>query len=113
MSKPVVPEEPLTFIQRCVREQRIYWTYHVNMRMVNRFISRKAILDAVQTFEIIESYPKDKYLPSYLVFAKSSDGLFHILFAIDVENDNVRIVTVYRPSPEEWQPDMKTRRALT
>ncbi|MCY4506786.1 MAG: hypothetical protein OXG35_07470 [Acidobacteria bacterium] len=28
-----VPADPLAFIMRCVRERRIYWTYHVNMRL--------------------------------------------------------------------------------
>ena len=28
-----VPEDPLAFIVRCVREHRVYWTYHVNMRV--------------------------------------------------------------------------------
>ena len=35
---------------------------------------------------------------------------FHVQFALDVEGDNVRVVTVYRPDPVEWEADLKTRR---
>lgn len=102
-----VPDDALVFIQRCVRERKIYWTYHVNMRLAGRYLTRDEILDAVDSYEIIESYPEDKYLPSYLVLAA---GGFHVQFATDVEGDNVRIVTAYRPDPNEWESDMKTRR---
>ena len=55
-------------------------------------------------------YPKDKYLPSYLVFSHFQDKIFHVLFAVDIEEDNVRIVTAYHPDLEEWKEDFKTRR---
>lgn len=32
-------------------------------------IERDAILESVESFEILEAYPEDKYLPSYLVYA--------------------------------------------
>ena len=44
---------------------------HVNMRLAGRFIRRDTILDAVETFELVEAYPDDKYLPSYLVLGRT------------------------------------------
>ncbi len=107
---PRIPQDPLGFIQERVRARAIFWTYHVNMRLKDRFIQREQILQAVDAYEIIESYPHDKYLPSYLVLASKGTDAFHVLFAVDVEGNNVRIVTAYRPSPTEWQSDLKTRR---
>ena len=104
------PSDPLAFIQRCVQNSRIVWTYHVNMRLRTKRISRKSIIDSVHAYEIIESYPEDKYLPSYLIYTEHAGECYHILFATDVENKNVRIVTSYRPSELEWLPDLKTRR---
>jgi hypothetical protein len=66
---------------------------------------------AVDTYELVEAYPGDKYLPSYLVLAHHSSEYFHILFAADVEGDNVRVVTAYRPDPAEWEANLKTRRS--
>jgi len=105
-----VPADPLRFIQACVRKRRVFWTYHVNLRLERRFIPRMEILDAVDSYEVVEAYPDDKYLPSYLILGRGSSSRFHVLFAADVKEDNVRIVTAYRPNLEEWAPDLKTRR---
>ena len=91
-------------------EAESLWTYHVNMRLAGRFIRREAILAAVDTYQLVEAYPDDRYLPSYLLLARHGSEAFHMLFAADVEGDNVRVVTSYRPDPGEWQADFKTRR---
>jgi hypothetical protein len=80
------------------------------MRLAGRFVSRETILDAVETFELVEAYPDDKYLPCYLILGRAGSDAFHVLFATDVEGDNVRVVTAYRPDPDEWHDDLKTRR---
>lgn len=105
-----LPTDPLHFICKCVIERRILWTYHVNMQMRGRAIPREAILETVETFEILESYPEDKYLPSYLVYARHRGEVVHILFATDVPGQNVRVVTSYRPDPVGWSKDRRTRR---
>ena len=71
-----LPDDPLAFIRTCVRKRQIFWTYHVNMRLQGRHITREVILDVVDTYELIESYPQDKYLPSYLVLAYDGSGAF-------------------------------------
>lgn len=80
------------------------------MRLQNRIISREMILASCATYEIIEAYPEDKYLPSYLVFARHQGMVFHVLFAVDVAGDHVRMVTAYVPSPNKWNPDLKKRK---
>ena len=110
MTGRTIPADPLAFIRRCVRERKAYWTYHVNMRLAGRFISRDEILGATESYEIIESYPEDKYLPSYLVWASSGGRPFHVLFGADIDRDNVRIVTAYRPNADEWEPDLRSRK---
>lgn len=62
------------------------------------------------TYQLVEAYPDDKYFPSYLILARHGSDAFHVLFATDVEGDNVRVVTSYRPDPGEWQADLKARR---
>ena len=105
-----LPNDPMAFIRRCLRERRVYWTYHVNMRLAGRYITRDEIVEAIDSYEIIEAYPDDKYLPSYLLLGTAGASSLHALFAADIEGDNVRIVTAYRPDPNEWEPDMRTRR---
>ncbi|HVT03623.1 MAG TPA: DUF4258 domain-containing protein [Thermoanaerobaculia bacterium] len=72
----------------------------MNMRLDRRHISREEIFAAVDSYQLVEAYPDDKYLPSYLVLAA---GTFHVLFAIDTEGDNARVVTAYRPDKDEWE----------
>jgi len=80
------------------------------MRLAGRFIPRATILAAVIGYQLVEAYPDDKYLPSYLILARHASDAFHVLFAADVEGDNVRVVTSYRPDPGEWQADLTARR---
>jgi hypothetical protein len=82
------------------------------MRLKGRFIPREAILSSVDTYEIIEEYPKDKYLPSYLIYAEYKTQVIHIQIAIDMKNDNIRVVTTYKPTLDKWEKDFKTRRKL-
>ena len=106
----LLPDDPVAFIQDCVRRKRILWTYHLNMRSARRFIRRETILAAVDTFELVEAYPTDKYLPSYLLLARNDADVLHVLFAVDIAGDSVRAVTAYRPDPDEWEADLRSRR---
>ena len=72
--------------------------------------SARTHLASYSNYEVIEEYPGDKYLPSYLIYSEFQGEQIHILFAIDTEADNVRIITAYRPSTTQWEEDLKTRR---
>ncbi len=65
---------------------------------------------AVDAYELVEAYPDDKYLPSYLVLARRDSDNFHVLFSADVDSANVRVVTAYRPDPNEWEENLTNRR---
>ena len=80
------------------------------MRIAGRHITRDDILQAIDTYDVIESYPDDKYLPSYLLIGSSAGSPFHALFAVDIDGNNVRIVTAYRPDLAEWEADLRTRK---
>lgn len=103
-------EDILKFIKACITRRKIFWTYHVNMRLKERFIPRETLLSSVDSFEIIEEYPADKYLPSYLVYSEYGGRIIHILAAVDAANDSIRIVTAYEPAKDKWEEDFKTRR---
>jgi hypothetical protein len=104
--------EVLNFIKSCIKRRRIFWTYHVNMRLKERFISRQAVLASLDSFEIIDEYPKYKYLPSYLIYAEHENQIIHIHIATDLKNDNITIITVYKPTLDKWKADFKTRKKL-
>jgi hypothetical protein len=68
------------------------------------------LLKGADSLEIIESYPDDKYLPSFLVRGEFEGRVFHAQIATDVEGGNVRVVTMYVPAPEDWDSDFRVRR---
>lgn len=102
----------LDFIKSCISRRRILWTYHVNMRLKERFIPRQVVLTSLDSYEIIEDYPADKYLPSCLIYAEYENQVIHIHIATDFNNDIITIITAYKPAPDKWQADFKTRRTI-
>lgn len=81
------------------------------MRLRQRLLKGEMLVDGAATLEIIESYPTDKYLPSYLLRGESQSRVFHAQLAVDVAGDNVRVVTMYEPSPAEWDAEFQIRRS--
>lgn len=88
----------------------VRYSRHAIERMFQRGIPPDAILECIRTGEVIDSYPDDKPYPSALLLAVC-DGLpVHVLVARESETGNCHVVTVYRPDPELWSSDFKTRR---
>jgi hypothetical protein len=80
------------------------------MRHAGRFIPPEFILAAVDTRELVNAYPDDKYLPSYLLLGQGGTDAFLLLVAADMKSDNIRIVTACRPDAGEWLSDLKAGR---
>lgn len=76
MAERTLPDDALSFIRNCIRGGRILWTYHVNMRLGQRFVARETIIHAADSYEIVEAYPEDKYFPSYLVLGQEGERGF-------------------------------------
>jgi hypothetical protein len=83
------------------------------MRLEQRSLGSEMLLKAIDSLEIIEAYPDDKYLPSFLVRGEVEGHVFHAQIATDVEARNVRIVTMYIPVSDEWDSGFRTRRTQT
>ncbi len=80
------------------------------MRSDQRGLTTDSLIMAVSNLEIIERYPRDKYLPSFLVRGESKGTVFHAHIATDVEGDNIRVVTMYVPDSARWDGEFRVRR---
>jgi len=80
------------------------------MRLEQRSLGSEILLRGIDSLEINGSYPTDKYLPSYLLRGEFDGRIFHAQVAADAVGHNVRIVTMYIPAPEEWDPEFRKRR---
>ncbi len=77
--------------------------------MFQRNISDKDVEMCIKYGEMIESYEDDKPYPSFLVLHYIDAKPLHVVYACD-ENQNMIIITAYRPNKEKWQDDFKTRK---
>ena len=80
------------------------------MRLQQRSLGASALIEGLETLEIIEEYPGDKYLPSYLLRGECKRVVFHTQIATDVEGGNIRVVTIYKPNVGEWDRALRVRR---
>ena len=62
------------------------------------------VMRAIMTGEVIEDYPDDYPYPSALI---SGNGL-HVVAGVG--DGRLWLITSYRPDPEQWEDDLKTRK---
>jgi len=100
-----------SFIIRAIKENRFRMTEHATMQRLERNISIEDIRRVLLNGDIIEHNPKSRPYPSCLILGwlKSGDPL-HVKCSMGTMEPRLRIVTVYEPSDEEWQPNYKTRK---
>lgn len=96
----------LDIIQQSIAAGDYQYTAHAVLRTTERCISRTEIVQAVSQAEIIESYPDDKYGPSFLLHGITDvERHLHVL----VSTPPVKIITAYEPDPDEWE-DFRVRK---
>ena len=78
------------------------FSLHATDQTILRGIHVDEIREAIQTGEIIEDYPDDKYGPSCLILGLTKTGRpLHIQCSYPGRS-LIKIVTVYEPAPTEW-----------
>ena len=103
-------ETDIDILRSLCNNKAIKWTEHIALRMLKRQISRRQVIAAIQTGEIIEQYPDDTPYPSCLVLGRDTDGQsLHVVCGS--ARDSIWMITAYYPDSAEWEDDLKTRRA--
>jgi hypothetical protein len=96
-------------LKQIFHDKNYLLTAHASQRGVARGISSSEIEEAVISGEMIEDYPDDKYGPSCLIFGTTSKKrILHVQVSYP---PNVKVITLYEPSSDEWESDWKTRKA--
>jgi len=115
----MTPSEKQSFIRLKARQNqlrmegdKILWSRHGITELLNEGWNRRAVEEAFKDAEVIEDYPAlHRPLPDCLTLAWLTSGEpLHAVVAMDEANDRLFIVTVYKPSLEEWEDDWQTRR---
>jgi len=91
---------PIKKIQGKIRKGDFSYSEHAVKRMINRDIEGHEVEEAIESGEIIEDYPDDKYSPSWLIYGKTARGRdLHVQVSLPPK---VVIITTYEPDEEEW-----------
>ncbi len=90
----------------------LIYTTHASRRMYERVIYPRDIRHVLHTGEVIEAYPDDLPLPSYLVLGwiEPEPGRrvpVHVVAADDDVDHQTHVITVYLPDPDRWTSDYK------
>ena len=85
-------------------DDAIILTEHLLTRMRQRKIRIEDIKSAIINGEIIEQYPTDYPFPSCLINGEN----IHIVCGLG--NEQLYIITAYRPAPERWEAGGKKRK---
>jgi hypothetical protein len=93
-----------------MRYQNVAFTAHVVTKMFQRGISREDVLRVLDNFEIVEDYPNDTPYPSYLILGFVNLRPFHLVVSNNHIMQTTIVITTYRPDPDKWEVDWKTRK---
>ena len=96
-------------IKEKITKEKYYISFTHTEKLRRRKISTKDIEEAISNGDIIEDYPLDPRGPSCLISGFTIKGKsLHIVCG--KSDEKIIIITVYKPSPDEWEEDLKTRR---
>ena len=98
-------------IRRRVKVGDYRITIHAFERCVERNITPQEIENVIQSGEVMEDYPEDKYGPSCLIYGiTEAKRILHVQCSINP----VWIITAYDPTlnPYRWDKDFKRRRII-
>lgn len=112
-------ETKQSFIREQARRNRqdphgthILWARHAITELVTDDLGRQSIERALQNCGLVEDYAMlHRLLPDCLVLGWLASGdPVHAVIGIDTGKERILVVTVYRPSKEEWEDDRRTRK---
>lgn len=100
------------FIRAKALERKIKWSSHALSALTPDELTVAQVEGALQHAAVIEDYPHaHRYLPDCLVLAFSMKSEpIHAVVAINEPKDYALVVTVYRPTAQEWHNDWRTRK---
>ncbi len=96
-------------IRAKVRAGNFEFSRHAVDQSIKRNISVGEVRSAIESGEIIEHYPDDKYGPSCLIWGMVPNGRSLHIQCSYPSRPVLKIVTLYEPDPEKWI-DLRTRK---
>ena len=105
----MVRDIDIEILRGAAAQGRIHWHQHALERFLARGISRAEVVSAIMNGEVIEVYPTDRPYPSCLILYVEAEPV-HVVTAADPAARICHVITAYRPDPEHFEQDFRTRR---
>lgn len=93
----------------------LFFSRHALQRMFERDITFDEVEKTLHQGTIIQEYNDDRPFPSKLVSSVNNGKPLHVVYALDTTGSDLVVwivVTVYRPSLDEWNDDFLSRRDI-
>lgn len=100
----------VAILREAVAGGRIQWRKHTLQRLAERNISQEAVRAVLTSGERIRDYVEDKPFPSALFLGYHQNKALHVIASCDEAAKEVFIITVYEPSLDIFEADLKTRK---
>jgi hypothetical protein len=97
-------------IRKLICQGKYEWRKHILIRLAERNVSQKTVIEVVLKGEIIEKYPNSYPFPSCLILGWFEGKPYHVVVSLDEQTESVYLITVYQPSLDNFEQDYKTRR---
>jgi Domain of unknown function (DUF4258) len=78
--------------------------------MFTRSISDDCVESILQSGEVLEDYPQAFPFPAKSLLGRCNGRPLHLVAGINSSKQQVIIITVYEPTLNKWEADMKIRR---
>lgn len=93
-----------------MKSRPIVYRLHATQRMFERRVSVAAVRQVLQSGEMIEDYSDEMPTPGGLISAKNGQRPLHVVMAENIEEDELVVITVYKPDPGQWKPGFRNRK---
>ncbi|HLB50454.1 MAG TPA: DUF4258 domain-containing protein [Anaerolineales bacterium] len=87
----------------------VFWV-HAIQRMFERAVSEEDVHHVLAAGETIEDYRDDVPYLSRLILGWRGPRPLHVVVACNVKADETIVITVYEPSPDEWEDGFRRRK---
>ncbi len=99
-------------VRQAVRAGSIEWKQHALERLLTSGIRMESVEQAILEGEIVEFYPDAYPVPAGLLLHIVGEDPLHVVVAFDEQNNGIcHVITAYRPSPDKFEMDWKTRKS--
>jgi hypothetical protein len=97
-------------VKQAIDAGNVYVSVHARDEAIADDLLMPDIEAATLRADCIEDYPADPRGPSCLLLCEIGGRPVHVLWGFDAVHLRAILITVYRPDPDRWSSDFRTRR---